>query len=75
MRLVRQRSGSVGGSVVGDTRSDYVSEPEPLRKYVERGRHGKRVGKPAECPDCGARVIDDLQPHRCVPAFRRYRVR
>ena len=71
MKLVRQNQGIAGGRVIGNAASVVVDEPLQLRRYVDRGRRGAGVGSPAVCPDCDSYVIDDMQPHRCAPAFRR----
>lgn len=70
MKLVKQNQGLAGGRVVGDAANVVSDEPVQLRRYVDSSRRGKKVGKPAIRPDCGSYVIDDMQPHRCAPAFR-----
>ena len=71
MKLVEQNQGIAGGRVVGYSRSDDHKGSDDFRYYVDRSRRGKGVGSPNVCPDCDSYVIDDMQPHRCAPVFRR----
>ena len=52
-----------------------VEKVASISKVDKKSKEIKRPkGKPARCPDCGAIVIDDMQPCR-VCAVRRWKAR